>query len=239
MSGSRDGCGALYVCGTPIGNLKDASFRLVEVLGAVDVIACEDTRRTLKLLSHFGIKKPVISVHEHVERERTEKLLALLGDGKNVALVSDAGMPAVSDPGAYLIRAAKERGFTVAVVPGPSAVTAALAISGVDARRFVFAGFPPRKRKDRCEYFREFILPDVPVVFFEAPHRLKDSLADLEACFPDIWVCLCHELTKVHESTFQGPINRVQQMLSDISPQGEWVIVSLLSGEKQDDAQCS
>jgi len=225
--------GTLYLCGTPIGNLDDVSMRLIGVLKQVDLVACEDTRRTLKLLSYFGIKKPLLSLHQHVERKRTDMVISALSQGKSVAFVSDAGMPVISDPGAYLVRTAREKGFPMILIPGPSAVTSALTLSGFLVDKFIFAGFPPRKAKQRQKFFLDWIRPKVPVVFFEAPHRLVKSLSDLMQVFPDIEVCLCHEMTKVHESTVAGSIAQVYSEVKDSSPQGEWVIVALLREGKE------
>ncbi|QUL97815.1 MAG: 16S rRNA (cytidine(1402)-2'-O)-methyltransferase [Candidatus Fermentithermobacillus carboniphilus] len=230
MLNSGEPCGGtLYICGTPIGNLGDVTQRLLEVLREVDFVACEDTRRTLKILSHFGIKKPLLAVHEYVERERAETVMKALSEGKSVAFVSDAGMPAISDPGAYLVRTARERGFRLVLVPGPSSVTGALSLSGFQADRFVFAGFPPRKSKERREFFREWVRPGVPAVFFEAPHRLKKSLSDLLEVFPsNMEVCLCHEMTKIHESVIFGTIQEVFESIKEAQVHGEWVIVARL-----------
>lgn len=227
--------GTLYVCGTPIGNLKDTTFRLIEVLREVDVVFCEDTRRTLKLLSHFEIKKPLISLHQHVERERTPRVLEFLRQGKSVAFVSDAGMPAVSDPGAYVVDAARDDGHRILVVPGPSSVSGALAISGFPADRFVFGGFPPRKPKDRRRFFLEWVRPGVTAVFFESPFRVKKALADLSAVLPDCNVRLCHEMTKMHESVIAGTIGEVLSRLEKETLQGEWVLAVRL--EREDDCE--
>ncbi|HHY17789.1 MAG TPA: 16S rRNA (cytidine(1402)-2'-O)-methyltransferase [Firmicutes bacterium] len=236
VSGAGDeagdtGKGLLYVCGTPIGNLKDVSFRLLEVLNQVDLIICEDTRRTMKLLSHYGIKKRLVAFHEHIEKERTGFVLDELSKGKTVAMVSDAGMPLISDPGAYLIRAAREHGLEVVSVPGPSAVTTALALSGFYSSQFIFAGFPPRKPGKRQDFFTQWIRPDVPVVFFESPYRLLKCLGDLIKVFPTIQVSLCHEMTKIHESVIIGPAQDVYEQMKDRRIQGEWVIVAYLQSQ--------
>lgn len=218
--------GTLYVSGTPIGNLGDASPRLIETIAAADLVACEDTRRTLKLLSHFGLKKPVVSIHEHVEKERSPIVINALEAGRNVVYVSDAGMPGVSDPGATLVKAVRDAGFPVALVPGPSAVTGALAISGFPGDSFVFGGFPPRKSHDRQTFFKEWIRPGITAVFFEAPYRLKKSVDDLCTAAPEAYLCLCHELTKVHESVIEGPAAEVRAEIEGLDPRGEWVIVA-------------
>ncbi len=218
--------GTLYICGTPIGNLKDVTHRLIEVLNAADVIACEDTRRTRKLLSHFRISRPVISVHQHVERERTGGVIDLLSEGKSVAFVSDAGMPVVSDPGAYLVRTVREQGYKIELIPGPSSVSGALALSGFSGDRFVFGGFLPRKPKERRDFFVRWVWPGVAAVFFESPYRVKKSLEDLAKVFPMCEVSLCHEMTKMHESVIWGKVGEVVAGLKGDKLQGEWVIVA-------------
>ncbi|HHX28998.1 MAG: 16S rRNA (cytidine(1402)-2'-O)-methyltransferase [Bacillota bacterium] len=217
--------GVFYVCGTPIGNLKDATFRLIETLAAADLVACEDTRRTLKLLSHYGLKKPVVSIYKHVERGRVEVVLDALSRGKSVVYVSDAGMPSVSDPGARLVEAVREAGFDVRVVPGPSAVTSALSLSGFPGDKFVFGGFIPRKSSQRQSFFQEWVRPGITTVFFESPHRLAKSISDLALVFPDAEVCLCHEMTKVHESVLAGTAAQLAERLPNEKVLGEWVAV--------------
>jgi 16S rRNA (cytidine1402-2'-O)-methyltransferase len=217
--------GVFYVCGTPIGNLKDATLRLVEVLGAADLVACEDTRRTLKLLSHLGLKKPVISIYKHVERGRAEAVLDALSQGKTVVYVSDAGMPSISDPGAHLVEAARAAGYDVKVIPGPSAVTSALSLSGFPADRFIFGGFVPRKKGERRSFFQDWVKPGITAVFFESPHRLAKSVSDLASVFPEAEVCLCHEMTKVHESVLRGKAAQMAERLSREKVLGEWVMV--------------
>ncbi len=217
--------GTLYLCGTPIGNLNDVTYRLVETLKAVDVVACEDTRRTKKLLSHFGISKPLISIHQHVERLRAGAVIELLSCGKSVAFASDAGMPTISDPGACLVRAVRESGLPIELVPGPSSVSGALALSGFCGDRFVFGGFPPRKPKGRREFFARWVWPGTTAVFFESPHRVRKSLGDLCRVFPGCEVSLCHEMTKIHESVTSGTVEEVFGALEGMVLRGEWVIV--------------
>ena len=181
--------GVLYICGTPIGNLDDVSFRLIQVLKQVDLIVCEDTRRTRKLLARYDISKPLLAFHEHVERQRTGTVLERLSQGKSVALVSDAGMPLISDPGAYLVTQARESGFKVVVVPGPSAVTAALALVGFPSSRFIFAGFPPRKSEEAGIFIR-WIKPQVPAVFLSRPTGWSRPSMTLWRLFLRFrWVC--------------------------------------------------
>ncbi len=220
--------GTLYVCGTPIGNLSDASFRLLEVLQDVDLVACEDTRRTMKLLSYYEIKKPLVSLHEHIEVQRSGMILKKLAEGKSVALVSDAGMPLISDPGAVLVQQARDKQIPVAIIPGPSAVTGALSLSGFNSSRFIFAGFPPRRSAKRQRFFLEWIKPHVPLVFFESPYRILKSLADLKAVFPTIQVSLCHEMTKMHESVITGNLLHVYKKLEGMKIKGEWTVVVYL-----------
>lgn len=221
--------GVLYVCGTPIGNLNDITFRLKEVLEQCDIVACEDTRRTFKLLSHLGLKKRLFSVHEHVEKQRLHSIIKFLSEGSSVALVTDAGMPLISDPGAEIVNGVRREGYRVVAIPGPSAVTTALALSGFPSDRFVFGGFPPRKSSERRQFYQDWIKPEITAVFYEAPHRLKSSLADMSELFPGLLVCLCHEMTKIHEEILSGTVEEIVQALADRSVQGEWVIVCRVS----------
>ncbi len=168
--------GTLFVVATPIGNLEDLSFRALRILKEVDVIAAEDTRRTAKLLAHYAIRKPMVSLHEHNERRETPRLLARLSAGESIALVSDAGTPGISDPGEHLVRACREAGLPVSPIPGPSAVMAALSTSGVPLGEFVFLGFPPRAGKARDVWFTNLSTEPRTAVFFEAPHRIKRTL---------------------------------------------------------------
>ena len=192
--------GTLFVVATPIGNLEDITLRALRTLREVSVIAAEDTRRTQQLLRHYDIKTPLISLHEHNERRRTSDVLQRLRRGESVALVSDAGTPGISDPGAILVRAARDAGLRVDPIPGPSAVTAVLSAAGLSFDRFVFAGFPPIRSNDRERWLRWVgSFPDVPVVCFEAPHRFERTMTDLRAYLakrPIIWA---REVTKLHE----------------------------------------
>lgn len=217
---------SLYVCGGPIGNLEDVSFRLLEVLKTVDVVLAEDTRRTLKLLTHYGLRKRLVSLNQHNEADRIPHVLRGLGSGETFALLSDAGTPGISDPGSCLVRAARKEGYPVWVIPGPSAVTAALSGAGFPADRFVFAGYPPRSSGERRRFYQEWVRPGCPSVFFEAPHRLVKSLLDLAAVWPELEVVLYHEITKVHESAIAGTIEDVLQRLEGADIRGEYVIVT-------------
>ena len=199
--------GVLFVCATPIGNLGDISQRLRETLGSVDVVYAEDTRRTGKLLSHLGVDVPLLSLFAGNEMERSERLVGEVSQGRRVALVSDAGTPAVSDPGAPAVAMALERGLTVRVVPGPSAVTAALAVSGLGGDRFVFEGFLPRKGRERQTRIESICGEECPVVLFVTPHRAAQDLSDLAiSCGEERRVVVTRELTKLHEEVWSGTL---------------------------------
>ena len=215
--------GTLHIVSTPIGNLEDVTYRAVRVLRDVDLIAAEDTRRAARLLDHYGIRTRRISLHEHNESRRAASLLARLAEGQTLALVSDAGTPLISDPGRRLARMALDAGFRVEAIPGPSAVLAALVASGLAEDAFTFAGFPPPRSKDRKQWFAEVAHEPRPVVFFEAPHRIRSSLADLEGVIGDRIVAVCREMTKVHENCVVGPMSDVLATLA--SPRGEFTVV--------------
>lgn len=218
--------GTLFVVGTPIGNLADLSDRARETLASADVVAAEDTRRTGRLLQAVGLpKRPMLSVFEANERARVDELLGALRDGKDVALVSDGGMPLVSDPGYRLVRAAADAGFGVRVVPGPSAVTAALAVSGLPTDRWVFEGFLPRKPAERRSRLDELLRDPRTLVVFESPRRVRATLAELRDLDPGRRVALCRELTKLHEETLRGTAAEVAAALGDHDPKGEVVLV--------------
>lgn len=219
--------GRLWVCGTPIGNLQDVSQRLLEVLRQADVVAAEDTRRTLHLLNHFAISKPLVSYHEHNARRQAPRLLQRLLAGQTVALVSDAGMPAISDPGSELVRMAAEAGVAVSVVPGPSAVTAALALSGFEVPPFYVEGFLPRRAAERRRRLGQLAGMDAVLVFFEAPHRLAESLADLAAALGSRQAVLARELTKVHEEVHRGPLDELHRRAAGggLTLKGEFTLV--------------
>lgn len=199
--------GRLVVCATPIGNLGDVSNRLRSSLEGADLVYAEDTRRAAKLLSHLGVSVPVISLFVGNEIGRTQDIVDAVGSGSQVALVSDAGMPTVSDPGAHAVRAVRDAGFRVEVIPGPSAVTTAVALSGFAGDRFVFEGFLPRKGKERATRLEAMASETRPVVLFASPNRLVDDLADLLAvCGPDREVAVTRELTKLHEESWVGTL---------------------------------
>ncbi len=223
---SRSG-GALVVVATPIGNLGDLSPRAVEALSSADVIACEDTRRTRALLAHAGITGArLVAVHDHNEAARVREVLGLIDQGRRVVLVSDAGTPAISDPGERLVSAAAAAGHPVEVVPGPSAVIAAVVASGLPTGRFVFEGFLPRKGRERAERLASLAGERRTTVLYEAPHRVRDTVADLlEVCGPDRRVALARELTKLHEEVWRGALAGALEHLAATSPRGEYVVV--------------
>ena len=210
---------ALYIVGTPIGNLKDVSERAKETLEKVDLIACEDTRHTAILLSALGIKKPLLSYYKHKEREGTEKILSLLKEGKEVALVSDAGMPVISDPGAILVKAAREAGIRVETVPGPTAVTTAAAFAGLEGG-FVFLGFLPEKKSDKDKRLAPFLHSPLPLALYAGPHDVRSLLDYLYRLLGDRKAYLVRELTKLHESLSETTLAAG----CPEEPRGEYVI---------------
>ncbi len=207
--------GSLYVIGTPIGNLRDLSRRAVDVLGAVSLVAAEDTRRTRKLLSHSGLKTPLVSCHEHNEMERLEKVLELLMRGEDVALVSDAGTPGLSDPGSRLVRKVWRAGCRVVPIPGPSAVATALSVAGMPADSFFFRGFLPSRKVERKSALEALRAMPCTLVFYEAPHRLTETLRDMLDILGDRDALMGRELTKVHEEISRDRISTLLQDLSD------------------------
>ena len=218
--------GRLSVVSTPIGNLDDLSTRARLVLESCDLIACEDTRRTGRLLDHFGIETRMLSVHEHNERGRLSTLLERLGRGEHVALVSDAGTPLVSDPGYLVVREAVLGGHEVEAIPGPSALLAALVVSGLPPLPFTFGGFAPPKRGKRQTFYARFKDLDHTVIVYESPHRIERSLEDAAAVLGDREAVLARELTKLHEELIRGPLAQIRDSLSGRPPlKGELVLV--------------
>jgi 16S rRNA (cytidine1402-2'-O)-methyltransferase len=217
--------GTLFLVATPIGNLEDITQRALRVLGEVQVVAAEDTRRTRRLLGHFGLGTPVVSLFEHNERARTAGLLRRLQSGESVAVVTDAGSPAVSDPGFPLARAAAEAGIRVESVPGPSAVIAALQVSGLPTDAFLFVGFLPPKRAARRRRLTELLERRETIVAFESPHRIEDCLGDLEELWTERPIALARELTKVHEQVLRGTPQEVRAALGAEQRRGEMVLV--------------
>ena len=212
----------LYLVATPIGNLEDISQRALRVLGEVGLIAAEDTRRTRQLLSSYGITTPLTSYHEHNKKSKLPQLLTQLEKG-DIAVVCDAGMPGISDPGYDLVRAAIEREIPVAVVPGPSVLPAALAVSGLPVDQFIYLGFLPRKKSDRRRLLRSINSERRTIVAFEAPHRVQASLKDIEEILGDRKVAVCRELTKIHEEVYRGSVNGAIAYFSQ--PKGEFTVI--------------
>jgi 16S rRNA (cytidine1402-2'-O)-methyltransferase len=219
--------GTLFVVATPIGNLEDITLRALRVLREVAIIAAEDTRRTAHLLARHAITTPTTSLHEHNEAQKSGSIVARLIKGDNVALVSDAGSPTIADPGQHLIAAALAAGVRVEPIPGPNAAIATLMVSGFAGDAFAFFGFPPSRGKDRKEWFRRLVAVGGTVVFFEAPHRIKATLAELAAIAGDCQVVIGRELTKIHEELVRGPILDVAERVSSV--RGEFTIVAMLS----------
>ena len=217
--------GHLYVVGTPIGNLADLSERARATLASVDLVAAEDTRRTGRLLAHIGVKVRMLSFFEGNERQRIDELVDRLREGERVALVSDAGMPAVSDPGFRLLRAAVDAGIEISVVPGPSAVTAALVVSGLPTDRWVFEGFLPRRPSERRARLRALAHDPRTVVLFESPLRVVTLLRDVLVELGDRRAAVARELTKLHEEVVRGRISEVLAAVLDSEPRGELVVV--------------
>lgn len=216
----------LYLVGTPIGNLEDMTFRGVRILQSVDAIAAEDTRHTGKLLQHFQITTPQISYHEHNQQQRIPELIAKLQQGKSIALVTDAGMPSISDPGYLLVKACAEAGITVIPIPGATASITALSAAGLPTDRFVFEGFLPTKGKERRQRLEELRTETRTVIFYEAPHRVRDSLKDLAAVLGvERQIVLARELTKMHEEFWRGTIAEAIAYYNQKEPQGEYTLV--------------
>jgi 16S rRNA (cytidine1402-2'-O)-methyltransferase len=222
----------LYIVATPIGNLEDISLRALKILKEVDLILCEDTRVTKKLLDHYGIKTPVLSYHQHSKLQKIDYILNLLKEGKDLALVSDAGTPGISDPGNKLISLIVEKAekVEIVVVPGASAITAAASISGFSMDKFLFLGFPPKKRK-RKKFFKEVINSKYPVIFYESPYRILKTLKELK----NLLIChdrinkyqfvVCRELTKKFETIYRGKIEEVIEKIEKDKIKGEFVVI--------------
>lgn len=217
--------GILYVVGTPIGNLEDMSVRAVRTLQEVDFIAAEDTRVTLKLLNHFDIKKPMVSYHDHNIREKGEVIIAKLLNGENGAIVTDAGMPCISDPGEDLVRLCAQNNIIVQVVPGPSAAISALALSGLNTSKFVFEGFLTTNKSGRMENLETLKNEPRTLIFYEAPHKLKDTLADMRKVLGNRKISLCRELTKIHEEVDRTDLDGAIAEYEERNPKGEYVLI--------------
>jgi len=216
----------LYLVGTPIGNLADLSPRAIEVLSTVDAIACEDTRRTGLLLSKFDIKKKLISYHEHNRSQKSPILISMLEAGMNLALVSDAGMPCISDPGEELVRECAQKNLSVQVIPGPVAAISALALSGLDTKRFIFEGFLPSDGKDRKERLQELVFHRHTFILYEAPHRILRTLEDLASIgLGERDTAICRELTKKYEEVLRMQVKDACDYFQKTPPRGEFVLV--------------
>ncbi len=224
--------GKLYVVGTPIGNLSDFSPRAVETLESVDFIAAEDTRVTLKILNRFNIKKEMVSYYEHNKRERGEIICARISQGENCAIVTDAGMPAISDPGQDLVALCYELGIEVVSVPGPTAFATALAISGMDTGRFTFEGFLSVSKKSRFEHLDDIKDEKRTMVFYEAPHKLAATLKDMYAALGNRKIAIVRELTKIHEEVIHTTFQEANELYTDGSVRGE--IVLIIEGKKEE-----
>lgn len=225
--------GKLYLVPTPIGNLKDITLRALEVLNSVDLIAAEDTRQSLKLLNHFDIKKSLISYHQHNEQGKSEDLIEILKEGKSIALVTDAGTPGISDPGSVIAVKCIQEGISFEVLPGATAITTALVYSGLDTTKFLFRGFLPRENKDRKPIIEDLKDRTETLIFYEAPHRLLDTLEFLEEHLGDRKISICRELTKLHEEILRLPLSDAVKYYTENSPRGEYVLV--VEGKSQEE----
>ncbi len=215
----------LYVIGTPIGNMEDITLRQLETLKNVDFICAEDTRVTLKLISRYDIHKPLVSYHEHSGREVADRITERILSGENAGIVTDAGMPCISDPGENLVKICYEKNIDVKVVPGPSAVVSALAISGLNTSRFTFEGFLSVTRKQRIEHLESLRNEKRTMIFYEAPHKLISTLKDMLEYFGDRKISLCRELTKIYEEVLRMTLSETIEYYSSKSPKGEYVLV--------------
>lgn len=226
--------GKLFICGTPIGNIRDISLRCLDVLKSVDIIACEDTRQTLKLLNHYDIKKKLVSYHEHNKKSAGESILKFLLSGKNIALVTDAGMPCISDPGSELVEFARKNEISVEIIPGPTAFVTALALSGLNSRRFIFEGFISLDKTQKIEFIERIKFEERLTIIYEAPHRLLKTLEFLFSELGERNIFLARELTKIHEEIHFGKLSQTIKFLQENPPRGEYVII--IGGTENDDA---
>jgi 16S rRNA (cytidine1402-2'-O)-methyltransferase len=218
----------LYVVATPIGNLQDMTARAIQVLKEVDVIAAEDTRHSSKLLQHFNIHTPLVSYHDHNEKEATDMMMSYLSNGKSVALISDAGTPLISDPGFYLVKHVRQAGYRVIPIPGATALIAALSVAGLPTNRFVFEGFLPAKTQGRQEKIKQFIHETGTAICYESPHRIIDSLKDMQVILGDMrYVVLARELTKTYETIYGAPLGELLAWIQADSnrQRGEFVVL--------------
>ncbi|MGN0028103.1 MAG: 16S rRNA (cytidine(1402)-2'-O)-methyltransferase, partial [Clostridium sp.] len=217
--------GKLYLVPTPIGNLKDITLRALEVLKSVDEIAAEDTRTSLKLLNHFEIKKSLFSYHKHNEQGKSLDIINKLKNGVNIALITDAGTPGISDPGSVIVERCIEEKIEFEVLPGATAITTALVYSGLDTTKFTFRGFLPRENKDRNPIIDEVKNIRDTIILYEAPHRLVNTLNYIKDNIGDRKIAICRELTKLHEEIYRGKISEAIEFFSEVRPRGEFVLV--------------
>lgn len=229
MTGGR---GTLYLCATPIGNLEDITFRAVRILREVDMIAAEDTRRTRKLLSHYDIHTPLTSYNEHNHKQKSGYLLGLLEEGKDIALVSDAGLPGISDPGEVLVREALMRKVNVTPLPGPNAALAALVVSGLSTGAFVFEGFLPSARKAKRDKLKSLAGEKRTLIFYESPHRLRETLIEIYRILGNRQIAVARELTKKFEEVLRGNVREMVEFFTTNEPKGEFTLVLEGAGEK-------
>lgn len=215
----------LYLVATPIGNLRDISLRALDVLGEVDIIASEDTRKTGVLLKHFGIKKPQLSFHQHNEQQVAGRVIGLLKQGKSVAVVTDAGTPGIADPGYTLVRRAIDEDLEVTMLPGPTGAIMALVLSGLPAHSFTFRGFPPRKPGPRKRFMQVDLLSPHTLIFYESPYRLAAFLDDALEVFGDRAAVIANDLTKLYETVMRGTLSELRDQFAETKPRGEYIVV--------------
>ena len=215
----------LYIISTPIGNIKDITIRAIEKLKEVDLVLCEDTRETGKLLNYYGIKKPLLSYYKDNERRRVKKVISMLEEGKEIALVCDRGTPGISDPAYLLVRECHKRNIKVSSIPGPSALTTALSVSGLPSDKFTFYGFIPRKKGKKEKFLNEIKEKEETVVLFESVHRISETLEMLNKTMPDREICVCRELTKKFEEIKTGTVKEIYEYFKEKEMKGEFVLI--------------
>jgi len=217
--------GRCYLVATPIGNLEDITYRAIRILQEVDIVACEDTRNTIKLLNRYSIKAKLMSYHQHNEQMRSEYFCELIKEGKSIAIVSDAGMPGISDPGTIMVRSCVERGIKIEVIPGASASVSALVVSGLDTTNFYFGGFISTNNKVRKDQLAKIRFLETTIILYEAPHKIVKTLIDVKEFLGDREIAIARELTKIHEEVFRGSISQAIDHFQQENPRGEFVIV--------------
>jgi 16S rRNA (cytidine1402-2'-O)-methyltransferase len=225
--------GKLYLVPTPIGNLKDITLRALETLKEVDIIACEDTRQSIKLLNHFNIKKTLFSYHKHNENGKSEAIIEKLLEGKNIAIISDAGTPGISDPGSVIVERCIKEGIGFEVLPGATAITTALVYSGLDTTKFIFRGFLPRENKDRKPIIEELVNRTETIIFYEAPHRILNTLEFLYENLGDRRIAICRELSKLYEDIMRVKLSEAIEYYKENNGRGEYVLVVAGKSEEE------